>query len=432
MELETLGHASLLIRDDRGAPVLLTDPWLTGSCYWRSWWLQNYPDAALLDEARHAQYCLITHEHPDHFHTATIRTLDRGVRFLAPSLPEEHIAAYLAGQGRPAAIVPPLEWQTLAPGIRILSIPLFNDDSALLVDTPDAFIVNLNDAKPRRGQLRQLRRDLDARVPRKTRILLSSYSPASIVNSFTRNAERVSLRDKRNYVEYVCDNCDSLNADFYIPFASQVIYRRTDSAWANAFKVTEADLRAHWRARATLLPPFVRMNLRDRSFSFVPPERYNPRELEASVKVKEQETVEAAAAFTGADVEALRRKLNVCRWFLAAFFPRGIGFRLDRDTLRYNPWSGTITQGASAGDVVFHVPTHAFKDAITYGHFGDLGITMFTMVALNGRIHPRRVYLFFLIITMHDYQHTVSVGHFMAWLKSTLKVQNWKLPALAR
>src|SRR5438094_4939788 len=160
MELETLGHASLLIRDDSGAPVLLTDPWLTGSCYWRSWWLQNYPDPGLLDELNRVPYCFITHEHPDHFHTASIRTLSKGIEFLAPALPEEHIGTYLAEHGYHAAVVPPLAWKTLRPGIRILSIPLFNDDSALLVDTPNAFIINLNDSKPRRQQLRQLGREL--------------------------------------------------------------------------------------------------------------------------------------------------------------------------------------------------------------------------------------------------------------------------------
>lgn len=431
MELETLGHASLLIRDDGGAPVLLTDPWLTGSCYWRSWWLQNYPDQHLLNDVNRVPYCFITHEHPDHFHTASIRTLNRDTLFLAPALPEEHIGTYLAAHGCRAEVVPPLEWKTLRPGVRILSIPLFNDDSALLVDTPTAFIINLNDSKPRRQQLRQLRRALDALVPAKTRILLSSYSPASIVNSFTRNAERVSLRDKRDYVEYICGNCATLRADFYMPFASQVIYRRSDSAWANDFKVTYDDLRAHWRATATLLPPFVRMNLDDRSFTFVPPERYNPRAVEASAKVQAQEAAEAGVEFTAADVEHLRRKLNVCRWFIALFFPRGVGFRLDRQALRYSPWSGTVVEGTTGGDIVFNVPTRAFKDAVEYGHFGDLGITMFTMVALNGNIHPRRVYLFFMIITMNDYQHTVSLRKFGAWLKSTLKVQSWNLPAPA-
>ena len=43
MFIETIGHATLLLSDENDKSLLLTDPWLTGSTYWRSWWLQNYP-----------------------------------------------------------------------------------------------------------------------------------------------------------------------------------------------------------------------------------------------------------------------------------------------------------------------------------------------------------------------------------------------------
>ena len=47
MILQTIGHASILLRNKKNEPVLLSDPWLLGSCYWRSWWLQNIEE--LLD-----------------------------------------------------------------------------------------------------------------------------------------------------------------------------------------------------------------------------------------------------------------------------------------------------------------------------------------------------------------------------------------------
>ena len=48
MILQTLGHASLLLKSTQGKPYIITDPWITGSTYWRSWWLQNYPDKTQL------------------------------------------------------------------------------------------------------------------------------------------------------------------------------------------------------------------------------------------------------------------------------------------------------------------------------------------------------------------------------------------------
>jgi hypothetical protein len=440
MDIETVGHAGLLIRDDQGVPVLFTDPWITGSCYWRSWWLQNYPREELLRELQSVAWCFITHEHPDHFHTASIRLLGKSVRYLSADVPQGRIAGYLTAQGYNAAVVPAFQWTAIHPDVRLLSIPLFNDDSVLVIDTPTAVIINLNDSKPRRRQLRQLSDDLDAVAPGKTRVLLSSYSPASIVNSFLRSAERVSLREKADYVRYVGDNCQLMKIDYFMPFASQVIFKRRDSAWANDFKVTFEDLEKHWGqgpaeaghhvhgGGARLLPPFTRLHLGYLTHTSVSPEHYHHEDEPIQRKVQAQESLDGVADFDDRDVERLRKKLNYCRWLLALMFPRGIGFELEHTQLRYNPWSGTLRRGRATGDFVLRVPAQAFKDAVTYGHFGDLGTTMFTMVVLNSNIHPRRVYLFFMVITLHDYGHTTSLRNWLTWLRNTLRIQAWRIP----
>lgn len=433
MDIETLGHAGLLIRDDAGEPVLFTDPWISGSCYWRSWWLQSYPNERQVNELTRVKFCFITHEHPDHFHTASIRLLGKGIHFLSPDLPQEHITRYLAAQGYTASVVPAFRWKAIHRDVRILSIPLFNDDSVLLIDTPGAVIVNLNDAKPRARQLRQLCGWLDGALPSKTRILLSSYSPASIVNSFVRNAQRVSLREKADYIRYVSDNCRLLKIDHFMPFASQVIYKRSDSAWANAFKVTFDDLKAQWSGgRTRLLPPLARMSLPDGSYTFIPPESYNYDDQPVLRKVQAQQALDALVIFDDEDVDRLRRKLNSSRWVLAGLFPRGIGFTLENTPLHYSPWSGTLSRGAATGDFALRVPAQAFKEALEYGHFGDLGTAMFTMVMLNSNIHPRRVYLFFIVMTFHDYGHTATLRDWLKWLRQTIKIQRWRIPGIVQ
>ena len=45
MNLKSYGHATLSLEYE-GKPIIITDPWLIGSCYWRSWWLQHYPSKA--------------------------------------------------------------------------------------------------------------------------------------------------------------------------------------------------------------------------------------------------------------------------------------------------------------------------------------------------------------------------------------------------
>ena len=65
VRLTVLSHACLYI--EFGDTRLLVDPWIVGSCYWRSWW--NYPevDNSLVD-ALDPTHIYITHLHWDHYH----------------------------------------------------------------------------------------------------------------------------------------------------------------------------------------------------------------------------------------------------------------------------------------------------------------------------------------------------------------------------
>ncbi len=242
LKARTLGHASLALYREGEAPLLVTDPWLVGSAYWRSWWLQHYPDAEEIDWLARSAHVYVTHEHPDHFHMPSIRRLGRGPTYLFPDLAERRYLDYMAGRGYRAEVVAPRRWRAIGGGVSILSIPVWSDDSLLLADTPAALILNLNDAKPLPPVLRAIRRAAD-RID-KPRVLLCSYSPASLVNSFLDDAGVVSLKPARHYVDYVCRLCDRLAADFYMPFASQAVFERADSRWANDYRTTHAGSRA--------------------------------------------------------------------------------------------------------------------------------------------------------------------------------------------
>jgi hypothetical protein len=432
MRIETLGHASLCIRDDGAGPLLLTDPWLIGSCYWRSWWLQNYPTREALEELRTARYCYVTHTHPDHFHTASIRRLGTAPQYLCPELPQERIASFLRQQGKTAQVIKPFEWYRLSDQVSMLSMPLLNDDSALLIDTPTAIIVNLNDSKPSTGQLKKLDKFMGLHSGGKKRILLSSYSPASIVNSFLRGSQRVSIKEKKEYVSYICRNCRILKVDLFMPFASQVIFYRTDSAWANEYKVGHGDLMAHWSAPETaLLYPYASVDLDTFETGFVKPEDYNHNPNIARQKALAQEAVDKAAEFSEKDIERLQTKMNRNRFLLALLFRKGIGFSTDRMELSWSPWSGKVTVGVAKGSFTLRIPTQALKDALEFGHFGDLGITMFTLIVLNEHTDPRMVYVFFMLNTLHDYHHTASVRNFFEWVVNSFRVRAWKIPAVS-
>src|SRR5215831_3859293 len=308
LELRTLGHACAALYRHGEAPLLATDPWLVGSVYWRSWWLQHYPSREEIDWVAQSACIYVTHEHPDHFHMPTIRRLGRGPLYLFPALAERGYLDHMTQRGYRAEIIAPLRWHALVNDLSILSIPIWNDDSLLLVDTPAALIINLNDAKPLPPVLRAIRRLADRLG--KPRVLLCSYSPASVVNSFLDETGIVSLKPVRHYVDYVCRLCDALGADIYLPFASQAVFSRTDSCWANDYRTTYQHLQNYWRSSTRLLPPYTTFDLTAFTHSATPPEQYRPMAPPRLAALTNRRSVEeAATVISPEDVARLARKL---------------------------------------------------------------------------------------------------------------------------
>src|SRR5215471_9221755 len=110
--LRTLGHASLALFREGENPILLTDPWLVGSVYWRSWWLQHYPSDEEIDWAAKSAFIYVTHEHPDHFHMPSIRRLGHLPSYLFPALAERGYLEHMTQLGYHAEILAPLRWRS--------------------------------------------------------------------------------------------------------------------------------------------------------------------------------------------------------------------------------------------------------------------------------------------------------------------------------
>ena len=81
MKFTIVSHAGLLV--ESAGTSLMMDPWLVGSCYWRSWW--NYPKpAAFASQLTELDYVYLTHMHWDHFHRPSLRKLPPSATLLIP------------------------------------------------------------------------------------------------------------------------------------------------------------------------------------------------------------------------------------------------------------------------------------------------------------------------------------------------------------
>src|SRR5690242_17823790 len=180
--LKTIGHATQVLLED-GKALLATDPWLIGSAYWRSWWLEKYPTPEEIDEVAGAKHIYITHSHPDHFHYPTLRRLGTKST-LNPRFPRYEVTEFLKSEGIEAKVLEPWRWYSLSENARIASIPVPIDDSVLIVDTPNAYVANLNDSVPRISLLKFIRETM--LTEKKAVVMLKSYSPASIASAIYR------------------------------------------------------------------------------------------------------------------------------------------------------------------------------------------------------------------------------------------------------
>jgi hypothetical protein len=209
-----------------------------------------------------------------------------------------------------------------------------------------------------------------------------------------------------------------------MPFASQAVFERGDSNWANAHRTGFADLARLWTARAELLPPYASLDLVDLSHSAPGEADYRPAAAVTVAALTQARLAdEAAAELTAAEVTRLEGKLNAWRWLLWTLFPRGFGFRLGERRLAYSPRRGKLsdTDGERAGDFEISMPALTLKEALRNNHLSDLGITMFVRVRLWRRLDPRKVYGLFVLFQFDDYGHLRSAGASLRWMRAILR-----------
>jgi hypothetical protein len=143
---ETIGNATLICHDE--APILATDPWLSGAAYFGSWTLAYAVPAEQMANVFACKYIWLSHGHPDHLDTASLHQL-RDKTILLPDHVGQRIYDGLLASGYDVHIIKDGEWLELSKHIKVMCLADYNQDATLLVDINGRLIVNFNDAKAR-------------------------------------------------------------------------------------------------------------------------------------------------------------------------------------------------------------------------------------------------------------------------------------------
>ena len=230
----------LCLSNTRGKKLLL-DPWLSGSCYWRSWW--HFPPAhnidAILDEI---DFIYLTHEHFDHFHYPSMRRFSKDIPIYVADFPTKGMVGGLESLG--FKHIYPLahgETTTLGDDLKLTSYQSrWLDDSAIVVETNDTALLNMNDAKFPDEVLKKLSSKHGG-----IDFMFKSHSSAQAYPHRYTSSEPndLSYRPKEDYVIEFLHTAQTLGARYAIPFASNVCFLHPETFEQNAHSMNPASIR---------------------------------------------------------------------------------------------------------------------------------------------------------------------------------------------
>jgi len=243
MQFTILSHAGLLV--EHNGTRIVSDPWLRGSCYWRSWWNYPEPPAELVDNLR-TDYIYLTHLHWDHFHGPSLRRLlehNPKVRVLVPKVPTRRMLEDLEYLGfRDILEIPHGSSLKLGEDLWLHSFQFGTAvDSAMVLTGGGYTLFNANDCKHFGLPLRQITN----RFPRIDFVFRSHSSASPVpycVDGYTEAFP--NLRSPRDYIEEFTRFALHVRARHAVPFASNHCFLHRDTYAFNATAVSPEDVRA--------------------------------------------------------------------------------------------------------------------------------------------------------------------------------------------
>lgn len=314
MKFSILSHAGLLA--EHAGVSLVCDPWVVGSCYWRSWWNFPEPDPQLIANLS-PKYIYLTHLHWDHFHGPSLKKLfDPKTKILVPKVTTLRMLDDLRWLGFHDIVEIPHGGRVrLGEDFELRSYQFgVGVDSAAVISGGGYTLFNCNDCKFFGLPLRQILHDFP-----KIDFLFRSHSSASPVPLCIEDHEKFVPANDASY-----DSADQFarcalytGARYAIPFASNHCFLHEETRRFNATATTPDLAKRRYQQLASdagvggecvVMPPGSGWNDRD-GFEIVPfdferRETYVELLLERNAaKLTEQTAIEAS---TVADLPAFR------------------------------------------------------------------------------------------------------------------------------
>lgn len=248
MKFTVLGHACMHIECD--GKSLMTDPWLYGSCYWRSWW--PYPELSqekkdYVDQLK-VDYVYLTHLHWDHFHGVTLRRLKKRNPNLKVFVPKIH-STKMIDDLKYCDIDDPIEIPhgtsvQLGQNFSLHSYQFdISTDSCAIITDGKTTLFDVNDCKVFGSPLKSIL----GKFPKIDFVFRQHSSATSIpycIDDYKTSFP--SMRPPEDYIKDFFNFALHVNARYAIPFASNHCFLHRDTIKFNKTGVSPEKVRKYF------------------------------------------------------------------------------------------------------------------------------------------------------------------------------------------
>ncbi len=230
-----ISHASVIVEtSDR---VIWTDPWVLGKAFNDSWALMPEPPGSLIDEwLPRITDVWVSHEHPDHFHIPSLKSLPadfkRRVVLLFQELQTDRMPNAFRALGFPNVVtIKHRGWQAISPHTSVYMYQEAPLDAAIAIRDGQTgeLLLNVNDVELSDYDIDILKKDLGAIDVVLNQFSFATYDGREDYAAVTRaQAERI--------LTSIVDDHRGLGAKVTIPFASFMYFCAPDNFHLNAFR----------------------------------------------------------------------------------------------------------------------------------------------------------------------------------------------------
>ena len=384
---ETLGNASIQIRAD-GRPLLITDPWLKGTCYFGSWALDHPLDEQQIESALSSEFVWISHGHPDHLHPESLEMFRKGQKVFLADHYEPEIAGMLKDMGFDVTIMDYRKWYSIGPDIRILTVDNENQDSILAIEAGDCLLLNLNDS-PLCGEDAFFKKLISKYDRDKVYIFILCAIDADMKNIVDSEGDRITPPPhvlKKGMIWHTARLVEKLGGGHFVASSSQHVYVRQDALWANDYRITWADVKEHWsRPNIDILEPFVTVDLSTGAVT-----RNHPSQKSDYSQITDGNGEDDwDEKLTAEDWDAVRSFFLKYETLADVVDFVDVSVGGERQRIAINPSRLASVPADKQRGVHFLVPANSLRETIKWGYFDDLLIGNFMKTELiNMGLYP--------------------------------------------